>query len=127
VQVARQGASASRQTRLDATVVDRRIGGIAAAGTDADAADPVGIHVRKRRHVVDHRADVFRPDVGVFQLARFAGALSLIGSVERNRDEPVPRQLQPIETRRLLLNATPRVRHNDGRILLAFIKSIREE
>ena len=49
----------------DAAVVDRRIGCITSARADAHRSDSVAVHVRKCDQVIDHRADVFRPDVRV--------------------------------------------------------------
>ena len=70
--------SAYRSNRFDAAVVDRRIGCITSARADAHRSDSVAVHVRKCGQVIDHRADVFRPDVRVLQLPRLDRAFTLV-------------------------------------------------
>ena len=115
-----------RSNRFDATVVDRCIGCITSVCADAHGSDSVAVHIRKRGQVIDHRADVFRSDVRVLQLARLARAFTLVGSVKSDCDETFFRQFPSIETRRLLLNAAAGVRNYDSGVFPAFIKSLRE-
>ena len=77
-----------RSNRFDATVVDRCIGCIISGCADAYGSDSVVVHIQKCGQVIDHRADLFRSDVRVLQLAQFAYAFTLVGSVKSNRDEP---------------------------------------
>jgi hypothetical protein len=111
---------------LDAAVVDRGVGRMAGACADAHRSDPILVDARQRRQMVDHRADVFRTHGSVFQLARLAGALALVGRVVGDGDEAPLGQLLGIGAGRLLLHPAARMGHHDCGVLSLFIEALRE-
>lgn len=66
--------------------------------------------------MVDDGADILGPDMGVFQLARRAGAFALVRGIIGDGHEPRLRQPGRIGARRLLLHAAAGMGDDDGRI-----------
>ena len=76
--------------------------------------------------VIDGGADVVHAHMGIFQLARFTLALSLIAGIKGQRDETGLCQVRGIEAGGLLLDATGRVNADDGGVAYARLQVSRQ-
>jgi hypothetical protein len=97
--------------------------GIAAAGADAERADPLGIDLGMSDEEVDGAADVVETLPGNLHQPWLAAALPLVGGVVGEGHDTLLGQAQGVEAGRLLLHAAERVSHDDRRVLAARLEA----
>jgi hypothetical protein len=101
--------------------------GIAAAGADAERADPLSIQLGMLHEKVDGAADVVQALRRNLHEARLAAAFALIGGIIGQGNKTLLGKMLGIKAGSLLLHATEGMSDHDGRVLLACIEAGRLE
>ncbi|MNC39434.1 hypothetical protein D3C75_880930 [compost metagenome] len=95
---------------------------VTATTADAQGADTIGVHWRKRAQEIYRAADVIDARSWKLHQARLAATVTLIGRIVSQGDKALLGQSKRIQACGLLFDAADRVRDDDGRVLFVGVE-----